>query len=138
MAEPPPGFVPLERTSAYRELIGPFYLRRDAQGVACGIAIEEKHENLAGAAHGGLIATLVDIALATGIALSRDPPLKLVTVSLSIDYAGIARPGDWIEARVDVQRVGRTIGFSSCYVWNGEERIARASGTFAIRRADSD
>jgi acyl-coenzyme A thioesterase PaaI-like protein len=56
-----------------------------------------------------------------------------VTVSLSIDMMGPAKQGEWVEARVEVGRAGRSTTFLSCFVWVGEERIARASGVFQVR-----
>ena len=135
---PPEGFAPIPRTSRFRELVGPVYFRRDDSGVTCGLYVDERHENLGGLMHGGMIATLADIALGNGIAWTNDPPLSLVTISLTVDYAGTAAPGDWVEARVDVQRVGRNVAFSSCYIWCGGQRIARASGTFAVKSRDRD
>jgi acyl-coenzyme A thioesterase 13 len=55
-------------------------------------------------------------------------------VSLTIDYAGSARVGDWVEARAEVQRVGSRLGFANCYLLTGEQRIVRASAIFALGR----
>jgi acyl-coenzyme A thioesterase PaaI-like protein len=55
----------------------------------------------------------------------------MVTVNLSADFADVARAGDWVEARVDVQKMGRRLAFASCHLWVGEKRILRASGIFA-------
>ena len=65
-----------------------------------------------------------------------DPPRKVVTTSLSTDFAGYAQPGDWIEARVDVMQAGKRIAFINCFVYRGEKRIARASATFVFLRPD--
>jgi len=55
--------------------------------------------------------------------------------SLSVDLAGSAVPGDGIEARVDLHRVGNRVFFARCFIWHRRERIARASGTFLVLRA---
>jgi acyl-coenzyme A thioesterase PaaI-like protein len=51
-----------------------------------------------------------------------------------VDFAGNARVGDWIEARVDVMRPGRQVAFVNCFVYYASERIARGSGTFLVLR----
>jgi acyl-CoA thioesterase FadM len=56
----------------------------------------------------------------------------MVTASLTIDYAGSAKFGDWIEIHVDVQKVGRTMAFANCYFTVDSKRIVRASGVFGI------
>jgi acyl-coenzyme A thioesterase PaaI-like protein len=74
------------------------------------------------------------------VARSSDPPVKLVTLSLAVDFAGNATRGDWIETRVDVVRAGRRVAFVSGMVWriaaDAEERIARASATFLLLHRD--
>jgi len=77
---------------------------------------------------------LVPGAIAAGTATGS--PRKLVTTTLSVDFAGNARPGDWIEARVDVMRPGKRVAFVNCFVYHGADRIARASATFQILRPE--
>ena len=55
----------------------------------------------------------------------------MVTVNLTADFADVARDGDWVEARVDVQKLGKRFAFATCYLWVGDKRILRASGVFA-------
>jgi len=74
----------------------------------------EKHTNARGTVHGGLLATIADIVLGYAAAFSRDPPLSLVTSTLSIDFAGTAKLADWIEARADIQRVGKRMAYVKC------------------------
>lgn len=95
-----------------------------------GVRIAEKHCNARGTAHGGLLMTLADIALGHNLAYSEDPPASLTTVNLSADFAGSAKLGDWLEARVDVQRLGGRLAFANAYLSVGEERIVRASAVF--------
>ena len=52
--------------------------------------------------------------------------------ALTIDFAGSAKAGDWIEAHVDVMRNGRRVVFLNCFVFRGNERIARGSATFQV------
>ena len=50
---------------------------------------------------------------------------------MKTDFAGSARIGDWVEAHVDVQKVGGRLAFANCYLKVGEERIVHASAVFA-------
>jgi uncharacterized protein (TIGR00369 family) len=131
-ADIPPGFKSFQRgNSPFLSLLGPLYARSEGSGIVIGLRIEEKHLNTRQVAHGGMLVTLADSALGIVIAMSRTPPLPMVTVGLSTDFADVAREGDWVEARVDVQRMGRRLAFASCHLWIGERRILRASGIFA-------
>jgi acyl-coenzyme A thioesterase 13 len=132
---PPPGWSKPVHSSAFREYAGPIYIRRAAGGTLFGLRVQAKHGNRVGGLHGGVLATLADMAMGYSCCFTRQPPLRMVTVSLSVDYAGSADEGDWIEARVDVQKVGRRVAFANCFVWRGEERIARASGSYLVLEA---
>ena len=128
----PVGFRPIERASPFIDLIGPLYERRRDGAVALGLRIEGKHANRRGICHGGVLATLADVALGYSMGVTTESKSSLVTASLTIDYAGSAKVGDWVEARVEVQRVGSRLGFANCYLLTGEQRIVRASAIFAL------
>jgi uncharacterized protein (TIGR00369 family) len=105
------------------------------RGLIIALRIGERHLNRRGIAHGGMLAALADSALSINVARSRTPFLPTVTVSLSTDFADSARPGDWVEAHVDIQKIGRRLAYANCYLQVGEKRILRASGVFAVINA---
>ena len=63
MTRIPEGFRKIERLSPFNALVGPLYERRDGDAVSIGLAIEAKHTNSRGICHGGVLATLADLAL---------------------------------------------------------------------------
>lgn len=128
--EIPPGFRPLFRTSPVLELIGPLFCRGEGVGLVVGLRVEKKHCNARATVHGGILATLADIALGYTMAFASDPPANLVTASLSLDFAGTAKVGDWLEAHVDVLKQGERLAFANCFITAGEQRIVRASAVF--------
>lgn len=147
MTDIPQRFKLFSRSSPFTEVNGPFYFKEGEGGLIFGLRIEARHCNSAGTVHGGLIATLCDLALGNNIGLaSRSPenlaecrheqaetapPVrKFVTVNLSTDYAGHANVGDWIEVRVEVQKIGKALAFANAYVFRGEAKIARSSAIF--------
>lgn len=137
---PPPGFVARARPSPFNDLTGPMYSRRDGLKRIIGLRVLEKHCNRSGIMHGGMIATLADVALGHNLALQSDPPRGMVTANLSVNFAGSARVGDWLEVHVDVQKHGGRLAFANCYIHCGDKRIAHASAVFAFageRRADT-
>ena len=69
---------------------------------------------------------------ATGSRLRRNPPTSMVTANLSVDFAGSAQIGDWVETSLDIQKVGSRMAFANVYFSVGGERIARASGVFLV------
>ena len=127
----PAGFKPLQRTSPFNTLVGPLYTKGEGIARTIGLLAADKHCNSRGLVHGGLLATLADLALGYTIAYLSDPPRSAVTASLTIDFAGSAKVGDWLEVRTDVQKSGGRLTFANCYVHVGDLRIARASAVFS-------
>ncbi len=133
---PPRGFEPLFRTSPFLETIGPLFYRKEPDGgFVIGLRVLPKHANARGGAHGGLMTTLLDIALGYRASLSVDPPANLTTASLTADFAGGAKVGDWIEAHVDVQKVGGRLAFANAFLTVNGERVVRGSAVFARSEA---
>lgn len=137
----PAGFTAITRRQGpFNLLVGPIYERRTADKVSLGLRVEEKHTNSRGICHGGVLATLADLALgyamigqtARGGFEKASDRSGFVTVQLSIDYAGAAKLGDWIESDIEVQKIGAQIAFCSGYLVAGDKRIVRASGVFAL------
>ena len=93
---------------------------------------EERHANHRSTVQGGLLSTLADFAL--GRAIGHDAPDDhgRATVSLTVDYLKPAKPGDWIESRTSVDRVGGTLAFADCTLTVGDDDIARARAVFVV------
>jgi len=132
MSKLPEGFEPIFRSSPYLELLGPIFNKKTENGLVIGLMAETKHCNAREQVHGGVLSSLADIALGYNAAFSGDTVVPMVTASLTIDYAGSAKLGDWIEIETDIQKVGRTMAFANCYFIVNSKRIARASGVFAV------
>ena len=130
----PAGFEPFTRISPFIELIGPLFERRIGDKLSLGLRVEKKHSNNRGICHGGVLATLADVAL--GYAMVEKIGAKgFVTAQLALDYAGAANLGDWVESDVEVQRAGSRLAFANCYLKAGGQRIVRASAIFAVTGA---
>jgi uncharacterized protein (TIGR00369 family) len=97
-------------TDPFENLTGPFYNRRDDQGVVCAFRAETRHLNTSGQMHGGAMITFADYAIfiIAGSALDGGGS---VTASLNCDLVGAAEEGELIEARGDVVRAGGSLVF---------------------------
>jgi uncharacterized protein (TIGR00369 family) len=127
----PEEFRKIERLSPFNALVGPLYERRSADGVSIGLVIEEKHTNSRGICHGGVLATLADLALGYAMLAKSGDKGSFLTAHLAVDYAGAAKVGDWIESQVEIQRVGARLAFANCYLIANAKPIVRASAIFA-------
>jgi uncharacterized protein (TIGR00369 family) len=128
----PTDFRPLFRTSPVLDLIGPLYGKGEGVDLVIGLRVAEKHCNARGTIHGGILATLADVALGYTMAFATTPPTALITANLTLDFAGTAKIGDWLETHVDVQRQGSRLSFANCYISVGGDRIVRASAVFLV------
>lgn len=131
------GFTALFRSSPFLDLTGPFYSKGKGPALCIGLRVLGHHLNARSLAHGGVLLTLADVALGYAMATSADPLISAVTSHLSADFAGSAKLGDWVESRVDIQKIGRTLAFANVYLHVGDQRIVRASGVFAVTSRDS-
>lgn len=131
----PDGFTPLFRTSPVLDMVGPLYSRGEGADLVLGLLAETKHCNARGTVHGGMLATLADVALGYAMAFATDPPTSLTTANLSLDFAGSAKAGEWLEAHVDIQKRGNRLAFANCYIHAGAQRIVRASAVFLVAPA---
>jgi acyl-coenzyme A thioesterase 13 len=128
----PVGFAPIFRSSPFVEAVGPLFSKGKGTELVIGLRAAEKHCNARGTVHGGLLATLCDIALGYTMALSSDPPLSLSTTGLNITYFGAAKLGDWIEAHVRIDRIGSRLAFANCELLVSGRPILHAVGLYAV------
>lgn len=85
---------------------GPFFMRREEdRSYVSAFRAEDRHMNGAGFMHGGCLMTFADFAL---FAIATDELANSggVTMNLSSDFLGSARPGALMEARGQVTRGG--------------------------------
>lgn len=131
----PSGFAPAGFTPGFLDHGGPYYIGPAVDGVrVVGLAICPHHINYQDAAHGGVISTFADVALSHAVYDAERPRLAPATVTLTVNYLIGAKLGDWLEARVRIDRLGGRTAYTSGGVWRGEEQIATMSGVFAVRR----
>jgi uncharacterized protein (TIGR00369 family) len=131
----PDGFEPLQRGGPWFRHLGPVYAKPAGENaIIIGLRLDERHLNVRGVAHGGMLMTLADSALGIAIHHHAAALKGVATVSMSCDFLEPAGPGDWMEAHVDIGRIGASMAFASCHLLVNGRRILRASGVFALMR----
>lgn len=127
----PEGFEPMLRPDGQRGFVQHcqgIYLNSERRVVAARVL--PGHLNVLKIAHGGFLATLADTAFGALLRLAGDFEQAPVTVELSIDYISPAQPGAWIEAHLEVHKLGRSLCRASLSLMVGTQLVARAKGTF--------
>jgi uncharacterized protein (TIGR00369 family) len=131
-ASPPEGFAPHFRKSPVTEPWEPLFSRKLDGAVQIGLHLRAAHCNSRGLLHGGVIAALADNAMGLSCGLSLPSVEGLVTVSLTVDYVGSAKIGQWLQIGPRVLKTGKSMGFADALVTADGAVIARASATFRI------
>jgi len=116
------------------EPIGPVYRKTEGTRLSLGLRIAERHTNARGLVHGGLLATLADLAMGYALGVVEDPPKSGVTASLTTDIFGSAAVGDWLEVRAEAKRVGGRLAFSACDMLAAGEPIGQGTGVYRVTR----
>jgi uncharacterized protein (TIGR00369 family) len=136
MSNRPPGFSPYPNQGPFLEHIGPILVRDEdvdrGDDLVLGLQAEERHANHRGTVQGGLLSTFADFALGRAIEADADDGKDRATVSLTVDFLKPAMPGDWIESRTRVDRVGSTLSFADCSLCVDGKEIVRARAVWVV------
>jgi uncharacterized protein (TIGR00369 family) len=128
----PDDFEPYENQGPFLEHVGPVYVKEGDDELVLGMRTEERHANHRGSVQGGLLATFADFALGRAIEADAEDDKDRATVSLTVDFLKPASPGDWVESRTRVDRVGGTLAFADCSLTVGEREIVRARAVWIV------
>lgn len=97
------------------------------------VTTTDDHANTTGTVHGGLIATLVDMAMGRAVRAQLGDDESAATLQLSVTYLNAASPGETLVARAEVGKRGKNIVLLSAEVTTDDGKdIAEAVGTFTI------
>ena len=128
----PDGFEPYPNQGPFLEHIGPILVREEGDELVLAIHAEDRHTNHRGTVQGGLLSTFADYALGRAIERDADDDKERATVSLTVDLIKPAKPGDWIESRTRVDRVGSTLSFADCSLPVDGKEIVRARAVWIV------
>ena len=130
----PEGFSPHFRESPLTEPWKPIYSRVNEKSVSLAILADKQHTNSRGLVHGGLIASLADNAMGLSCAVQLDKGVGLVTVSLSLNFVGAAKLGEWLFFDTQLTEIKRRLAFTQATMHSDGKTIALANATFNVIR----
>lgn len=135
----PEGFHPHVRKSPLTDPWEPLYARQAHDRLVLGVRVRQAHCNSRGMPHGGFLAALADnamgLSVGANLAAAGQSVGGLVTVSLTLDYLGAAKLGQWLAFDTDFVKLGRSICFAEATVRADGVPIARARATFKALEA---
>lgn len=121
-------------------LLGLEFLEWEEGRVVVGMRVDDRHLNLGGRVHGGVLATLLDVAGACAGTFCPYPDRirKALTLSMTTTFTGQAGPG-YIRA-TGIKRAGGSRIFNSTVEVHGEDDtlLMLGEGTFRLRGGSED
>jgi acyl-coenzyme A thioesterase 13 len=128
------GFTIYDPDDPFEMRTGPFFWRlTEAGGHHFVMRAEERHCNRQGILHGGMMVTMIDLALAaTAKEVIED---RYVTISLNSEFVAAGNKGEIIEATGELVRRTRSLAFVRGQVHVGDRVLLTASGVFKKLRA---
>ncbi len=136
MDDIPEGFRPHLRKSPVTEPWEPIYAHEAIDRLVLGVRVRPEHCNSRSMPHGGFLAAMADnamgLSLGVNLANAGQSASGLVTVSLTLDYLGSAKLGQWLAFDTDFVKLGRSICFAEATVRADGTPVARARATFKL------
>ena len=130
MGEPPKSSGPFAR------LLGVQVVSESDDAVELSLEAGVDHERDGGILHGGLIMSLLDMAMAGSVARTLEPGQSTASVSITTDFLRPAGRGRLV-ARGKLVRRGATMAFPVGELYDATGKlVARATGVWAIRRSE--
>ncbi|TGE06521.1 PaaI family thioesterase [Hymenobacter fodinae] len=117
----------------FMHLIGADLTVIESGRVEAELLLQQQHQQHSGFAHGGLVATMADLAAGFAAVTLVPEGLGVVTVELKTSYL---HPGVGKKLRAVgwVLKAGRRLHFCEAEVWCDEQLIAKASATMAVTK----
>lgn len=99
------------------------------------LELAERHMNSWDMPHGGVLMSLLDVAMAMAARSLPAEPKGVVTVEMKTTFVQAAgKPGDRLEARGLAYHQSATMCFCDGEIWLGEQLVAKGSATFKYLR----
>lgn len=111
----------------FNSMIGPIYIKRDADEIVLGFRVEQRHCNPAGILHGGMMMSIADMTAGFCTAINAKIDKFMPTVNMTFDFVASGHVGDWIEGRSEIMKITRSLAFATVDLGTGGNRLLRAS-----------
>lgn len=95
--------------------------------IEIGLQTDERHKNLGGITHGGVIMTLIDRAIGLNCRMQA-PGKKMVTASLTTHFVSAVFIGDFLTVTCILRKTGRRNIFADAEVRVNERLVATGTG----------
>jgi acyl-coenzyme A thioesterase PaaI-like protein len=128
----PEGFEAFPQVEGFAVHIGPIYWRRGSEGADIGFRVLPHMCNPAGICHGGMMMTVMDMAIGVAATIAAKTVKFAPSVNLACDFLQPGQLGDWLQSKVDFTFTTRRTGFASGLLIGSNGPVLRANGIVKI------
>jgi uncharacterized protein (TIGR00369 family) len=129
ISAPLPGYTIYDPIDPFENHIGPFFWRQLDTGAHHFILqAEAQHCNCHGILHGGLMMTMIDLAMVVASKENQDD--QSVTVSMATEFTAAGRAGELIEATGELVRRANSLVFVRGQIHVGDRVLLNASAVY--------
>jgi acyl-CoA thioesterase len=121
-----------KQTNNFRETLGMELGLIEKGSATYNLTVRKKHLATPIAAHGGVVAALVDATMGvTALSVVVESDRVVSTVELKVSYLKPVLEGDQLKCIGEVLNIGNRLIYVECSIINQKEQlVARANGTF--------
>jgi len=123
-----------DKSADFRDQLGLRVTERSSGRAVVDVDPSPSLLNRHGTVHGGVLATLVDVAMAEAVVSEADGDAGPVTVHMSLAYLEPAQPGP-LTAVASVRKRGRRVTIVDAEVLQDGEAVLVAVGTFTTPKS---
>ena len=134
-ASPPPGFTETHLIDPFELHVGPVFEQGEKGARRFAFIIDERHVNMRGVIHGGMLMTFADAALGQA-AWDACDHANCVTLNMQTQFLAPAKSGDLVEVAPVLTRRTRSLIFLRGDFTVGGEAIFTASSVWKILGQD--
>lgn len=98
----------------------PESLNPEDLSMTCSFSVPERFGNSHGLVHGGIIATIMDIAQGAAVALYAEENRRMTTASLQLSYLKPVCTREKLYVRTRITEIGKTMIFCTAEAWQDE------------------
>ncbi|KPV43490.1 PaaI family thioesterase [Alicyclobacillus ferrooxydans] len=118
------------------QFLGFQYQRLSSARVLILLQLKPIHFNSVGVVHGGIISTMVDVAMSNLVEADENGVQRAVTTDLHTTFVTGAT-GEMLAAEASIVKQGRRLMYAECEVRNDQDQlVARSVGTFFMKQTE--
>ena len=121
----------MAENGGFRDLVGTELVEAEEGRAVVRLKAEDRHLNPGGTVHGGVVGTLIDVAMAEALRPMTDEGERPVTIEIKVNYLEPGKPGT-LSCTASVRKGGKRITIVEAEVIQQEsdEVVALAIGTY--------